>query len=84
MVYYLIVCKSLTYAQRTASVLERSGIGARILRTPRQVSENGCSYSVKIAQRSLPAALTALLRAGLTPTRVFITGSDGSYREAEL
>ena len=28
MVYYLIVCRSLTYAQRTASALERAGITA--------------------------------------------------------
>ena len=27
MVYYLIVCRSLTYAQRTASALERAGDG---------------------------------------------------------
>ena len=34
MVYYLIVCRSLTYAQRTASALERAGITAHILRSP--------------------------------------------------
>ena len=26
MLYYLIVCRSLTYAQRTAAALERAGI----------------------------------------------------------
>ena len=31
MVYYLIICRSLTYAQRTAAALERAGIGADIL-----------------------------------------------------
>lgn len=79
MVYYLIVCKSLTYAQRTAAALERSGITAHILRSPRQVAESGCSHSVKIAQRNLAAALTSLQRANLTPTRVFITEGDGYY-----
>ena len=80
--FYLIVCRGLTQAQRTAAVLERSGVNARILRTPRQVSEHGCSYSVKIAQRSLNTALTALRRSDLTPTRVFLIAGDGSYREA--
>ena len=28
MVYYLIVCRSLTYAQRAAAALERAGITA--------------------------------------------------------
>lgn len=31
MLYYLIVCRSLTYAQRTAAALERAGITAHIL-----------------------------------------------------
>lgn len=82
--FYLIVCRGLTHAQRTAAVLERSGVPGRILRTPRQVAEQGCSYSVKIAQRSLNSALTALRRSNLTPTRVYLTDSDGSYREATL
>lgn len=43
MVYYLIVCRSLTYAQRTASALERAGITAHILRSPKMVSGEGCS-----------------------------------------
>lgn len=84
MVYYLILCKSLTYAQRTAAVLERSGIPAHIQRAPRQITSGGCSHCVKISQRSLTAAMTALQRAGLTPTRIFITEGDGSYREVAL
>lgn len=84
MVYYMIVCKSLTHAQRTASVLERSGVTAHILRSPQQVAESGCSHSVKISQRSLTTALTVLKRAELTPTRLFITEGDNSYREVSL
>ena len=41
MVYYLIVCRSLTYAQRTASALERAGITAHILRSPKMISGEG-------------------------------------------
>ena len=82
--FYLIVCKGLTQAQRAAAVLERSGVNQRILRTPSQVSERGCSYSVKIAHKSLNTALSALRRAGLSPTQIFLAQSDGSYREAVL
>ena len=46
MVYYLIVCRSLTYAQRTQAAV--------------------------------------LARAGLSPKRVFILASDGSYKEVQL
>jgi len=84
MLYYLIVCRSLTYAQRTAAALERAGITARILRSPKSVAGEGCSHSVKISQRKLPDALRVLERAGLSPKRVFITAGDGSYQEVEL
>jgi hypothetical protein len=84
MVYYLIVCRSLTYAQRTASVLERAGITARILRSPRSISTTGCSHSVKISERRLMDALIVLKRARLTPSRVFVSAVDGTYREVGM
>lgn len=60
MVYYLIVCRSLTYAQRTASALERAGITAHILRSPKMISGEGCSHSVKVSERNLAPALLIL------------------------
>ena len=84
MLYYLIVCRSLTYAQRTAAALERTGITARVLRSPKSIAGEGCSHSVKISQRSLPEALLVLQRADLTPKRIFITAGAGSYPEVEL
>ena len=84
MLYYLIVCRSLTYAQRTAAALERAGITARILRSPKSVAGEGCSHSVKVSERNLADALTVLARVGLTPKRIFIMSSDGSYKEVLL
>ncbi|MCF2596541.1 DUF3343 domain-containing protein [Pseudoflavonifractor phocaeensis] len=84
MLYYLIVCRSLTHAQRTAAALERGGITARILRSPKSIAGEGCSHSVKVSQRSLPEALRILQRAELSPKRIFITAGDGSYQEVEL
>lgn len=84
MLYYLIVCRSLTYAQRTAAALERAGITTRILRSPKSIAGEGCSHSVKISQRNLPHALQVLERVQLQPKRIFITAGDGSYQEVEL
>ncbi len=81
MLYYLFQCRSLTYAQRTAAALERSGITAHILRSPKSIAGEGCSHSVKVSQRSLTAALQVLHRVGLDPKKIFITAGDGSYRE---
>ena len=80
MIYYLIVCRSLTYAQRTAAALERAGLRAQITRSPKSIAVKGCSYSVKVSQKALPDALTTLKRVGLAPEKVYITSGDGSYR----
>ena len=84
MVYYLIVCRSLTYAQRTAAALERAAISAHILRSPKSIAGEGCSHSVKVSQRNLADALVVLNRVGLSPSRIYIIQSDGSYKEVEL
>lgn len=84
MLYYLIVCRSLTYAQRTATALERAGILARILRSPKSVSGEGCSHCVRISRHDLDTALAVLRRGGLEPKRVFTALRDGSYMEMQV
>ena len=84
MLYYLIVCRSLTYAQRTAAALERAGISTRTLRSPKSISSEGCSHCVRIARRDLDGALMVLRQARLEPKRVFAAQSDGSYTEILL
>ena len=84
MVYYLIVCRSLTYAQRTAGALERAGITAYILRSPRIIAGEGCSHSVKVSERNLARALLVLERVGLSPRRIYIMSGDGGYKEVLL
>ena len=84
MVYYLIICRSLTYAQRTAAALERAGITAPTLRAPKVVDQAGCSHAVKVSERRLADALLVLSRVGLSPKRVYVMSSDGSYKEVLL
>lgn len=81
MVSYLILCRSLTYAQRTAHVLERSGIHGYVMRTPRSVSSEGCGYCVKISERWLTKALSALNHEGLGPKQVYVERQDHTYDE---
>lgn len=81
MVSYLILCRSLTYAQRTARVLERLGISGHIMRTPRKLSGEGCGYCVKISGQWLGKALTALNEQGLGPKQVYIQNGNDSFSE---
>lgn len=81
MLHYLIMCRSLTYAQRAARVLERAGITAIVTKAPQGVATEGCGYCVKVSERRLADALHALNNAGLAPGKVFLLGPDGAAQE---
>lgn len=83
MIYYLIICRSLTYAQRTARILERTGISGHIMRAPKLISKEGCGYCVKIAERRLTDALQILQREGMAPKQVFLQDADGVFSEVQ-
>lgn len=84
MVYYLIICRSLTYAQRTALVLERAGITGRVLRAPKSIAGEGCSHAVKVSERDLSLALSVLRREGLSPRRVFVCDAASGCSEVAV
>ncbi len=83
MVYYLIICRSLTYAQRTAHVLERAGISGSVMRAPKLISKEGCGYCVRVPERKLTDALVVLRREGMAPKQVFLQSADGGYSEVK-
>ncbi len=81
MVYYLIICRSLTYAQRTARMLERAGISGHLMKVPKVIAKEGCSYGVKVSERRLTEALKLLRREGMSPRQVFLQTENGQYSE---
>ena len=78
---YLIMCKSLTGAQRASLLLERRGIGAAVVKAPQNLRGNGCGYAVSLYRR-LGEAVGILKSAELLTGKVYIREEDGSYREA--
>lgn len=68
---YLLLCKSLTYAQRSARVLEQKGVGATVVKAPAAAQANGCAYCVRIAEKNRANAMHILEASGLPPQRVF-------------
>ncbi|MGI6029416.1 MAG: DUF3343 domain-containing protein [Candidatus Heteroscillospira sp.] len=84
MSHYLLMCKSLTYAQRTAKILERYGITAIVTKGPQGLSAEGCAYCVKISQRRLTDAVLLLRDAGLGPVKVYLTDDGGLTREVQV
>ena len=80
---YLILARSVTYAQRMQKTLSRAGVRSQIYRAPRYLTDLGCAYVVRIGPQDLRLALPALNREGLDPLRIY--GRQGAaFREMGL
>lgn len=81
--HYLIVCRSVTQAQRAGYLLSAAGITNRIFRSPVGLTERGCSYSVRIGEPYLARAMEILRQNSLQPVKLFLH-RDGQYFEVAL
>ena len=84
LLYYLLTCRSLTYAQHMAKTLERAGITAIVAKVPQLISHTGCGYCVKVSAHWFSDALVTLKNAGLFPIRVYALYANGDYGEVGL
>ncbi|MBS7402886.1 MAG: DUF3343 domain-containing protein [Oscillospiraceae bacterium] len=84
MLNYLLMCRSLTYAQRASRTLEHAGITATITKAPKSATGVGCGYCVKVSEKKLAPAIAALNKAGLGPARIFMLSENGFVSEVEL
>ena len=78
---YLFLCRSLTYAQRSARMLERLGITATVTKSPKGMSARGCAHCVSVSERNLERALYELKSSGLGCDRTFRKEQAGEYSE---
>ena len=79
----IIMCRSLTYAQKTQRLLESRNITARITKAPQGVTPEGCSYGVKVGCGDRSRALSLMSEAGIKAGRVYFIDSKGKASEAE-
>jgi hypothetical protein len=80
----LLVCRSLTYAQRTQRALERAGLRAYITRIKPNETDDGCGYAVRVPEANLARAAEILHERGLMPQKIYTVNEDGNYRERQL
>lgn len=78
--YILILARSVTYAQRMQRALQTAGIRCGISRAPRDMTDLGCAYVLRLAASDLPQALSVIHRAGLDPVSIY-SYRNGVYRE---
>ena len=78
--HYIILARSVTYAQRMQKSLGRAGVRCQIFRPPRDLTDLGCAYAVRVAASDLRPALVALHQDSLDPVQIFIY-QQGQYQE---
>ena len=80
MTIYLILCRSLTNAQKAAKTLERAGFTVTIVKAPQGLSPIGCGYALTIRSRLEDAK--RILRSNDIPYgKIFLKADGSEYRE---
>lgn len=77
---YLFMCRSLTYAQKAESVLERAGISSAVIKAPQGLNTSGCGYAISIHKR-FSEAKALLAEKKLISGKIYILSENGEYRE---
>ena len=68
---YLILTRSITYAQRMQRVLGRVGLRCQISRAPRTLTDLGCAYVLGLETNDIGGVISLLEKEGLKPVSVF-------------
>ena len=77
---YLIMCKSLTNAQRASLLLERRGLSAAVVKAPQSLRANGCGYALSLSRRAREAL--EILKGNRLPIgKIYQREGNGEYRE---
>lgn len=77
---YLIMCRSLTQAQRAAKLLEKNAITASVVKAPQGLSNRGCAYALSLFWK-FDEAVSLLERNSLINGKMFKRTADGEYQE---
>ncbi len=79
---YLILCRSVTSAQRCAKLLEGALIRASVVKAPRGLSSSGCAYALQLHNK-FDEAIGILKRHDMPVGKCFIREYSGEYREVK-
>ena len=79
--HYIILCRSMTLAQRAARALQDAGIFASVTKAPQSANPGGCTYGVKVGAHNLERARAALRAAGVRNGKIFLLDAAGKISE---
>jgi len=79
-----ITFRSVTFAQRGESVLDKAGIRCHLQRTPRWMEEQGCGYCIRLTGDRVHRAVQLLRSSHVPFRRVYCQSEDGELKELVL
>ena len=80
----MITFRSVTPAQRAEGVLKRANIRCSLQRTPRQMEEQGCGYSLRLPDRHLILAAELLREHTIAFRKLYVMTQSGQLEEVQL
>lgn len=81
---YFFTFRSVTAATQASRVLEQAGISSLMVRTPRELRQMGCGYSLRVKERLLHEAQQVLTQEKINVQRLFRKNPDGHWQEVSL
>lgn len=76
---WLITVRSVTFGQKGERALKRKGILCSLQRTPKGLSNRGCSYGLRVPISDGPIAMTVLEQAGIPYENIYVSTPDGAW-----
>ena len=84
MKFYYITFRSVTFAQRGEALMKRAGITCTLRRTPRDLADRGCGYSLRIRDTDAPVAVELLREHSVSFGKLYAIDADGRAEERQL
>ena len=81
---WLITFRSVTFAQKGERQLKKAGITCTMQRTPKELSERGCGYCLRIPGRNAMEAVEILREKQVSFGKVYAITEDGRPEERIL
>ena len=73
-----ITFMSQTKANQLRKLAHKSGLFAQVVQTPRQISREGCSYSIKCDRKDLSVLISLSQKNKVSYSRIFLVFFDPS------
>ena len=84
MKFCMITFRSVTPAQRGEMALKRAGFGCSIRRTPKQMQEQGCGYSLQVRHSDAPRCVELLREESIPFRKVYLRKENGTMEELSV